>query len=65
MRVLTKMGETVQAHGMMYKAVVQSVLMYGSEVLLVMGAFLKVLEVFHHWESRRITGMKATHGADR
>ena len=59
------MGETVRSHGMMYKAVVQSVLMYGSEVLLVMGAFLKVLEVFHHWESRRITGMKATHGVDK
>ena len=43
------MGETVRSHGMMYKAVVQSVLMYGSEVWLVMGAFLEVLEVFHHW----------------
>ena len=26
------------------------------------GAMLKVLEVFHHWASRHIMGMTATHG---
>ena len=26
---------------------------------------LKVLEGFHHWAYRRITGIKATHGAGR
>ena len=40
----------------MYKAVSQSVLMYRSDILVVMGSKLKVLEVFHHWAARLITG---------
>ena len=44
LRVLTKTVETVQVHGMMYKTVVQSVLLYYSESRVVMGAMLKVLE---------------------
>ena len=43
---------------MIYKAVAQLVLLYGSEIWV-----LKILEGFHHREDRQITGMTATHGA--
>ena len=36
------------AQGAMYKAVVQSVLSYGSKIWMVTGEMLKVLEGFHH-----------------
>ena len=41
--VMTKMRATVQARGMIYKAVVQTVLIYGSKSWVVTGAMLKVL----------------------
>ena len=50
---------------MMYKAVAQSVLFYGSESWVVTGEMLKFLEGFHHRASRRIKGMMATCGAGR
>ena len=50
---------------MMYKAVAQSVLLYGSDSRLMTGAKLKVLEGFHHRAARRITGMTAKHVAER
>ena len=59
LRALTKIGETVRAREMMYKTVAQSVLLYVSEIWLVTGAILKVLEWFHHWVARRVTGMTA------
>ena len=43
----------------MYNSVAQSVLLYGSEIWVVMGEMLKVLEGFHHRAARRITGMTA------
>ena len=42
-KVVTKTGSTVQARGMIYKAVVQTVLIYGSKSWVVTGAMLKVL----------------------
>ena len=48
MRVLAKMGATVWARGMMYKSLAQSVLLYGSDIWVVTGDMLKVLEVFRH-----------------
>ena len=48
-RVLAKMGATVRARGMMYKAVSQSVLLYDSGSWVVTGDMLKVLTGFHHW----------------
>ena len=42
-RFLEKMGATVRARGMMYKAVDQSVLLYGSDSWVVMGVMLKFL----------------------
>ena len=41
------------------------VLLYGSEIWVVTGVMLKVLEGFHHRATRRITGMMATRGAGR
>ena len=50
---------------MMYNAVAQLVLLYGSESWVVTGAMLKVLGGFHHRVARRITGMTATCGAGK
>ena len=62
-RVLDNTGETMRAQEMVYKAVTQSVLLYRSEIWLVTGVVLKVLEGFHHWSASQITGMTATCGA--
>ena len=62
-RVLERMGEMVRYRGVMYKAVAQSVLLYGSEIWVVTRDMLKVLMTFHHRAARRITGMTAKCGA--
>ena len=64
LRVLTKTVATVRSHGIMYKAVSHCVLLYGSEIWLVTGATLKVMEGFHQRVARRITGMTAKRVAD-
>ena len=58
-KVVTKMGETVRMLGMMYKAVVQLVLVYRSKIWVVKDSMLKVLEGLHHQAARRIMGMMA------
>ena len=63
-RVLAKTGATVQARGMMYKVVAQSVTIYVINNLVVIGSMLKVLDRFHHRTSRHITGITAISGAD-
>ena len=62
-RVLEKTGSKVRSHGMMYKALAQSVLLYVSESWVATGVMLKVLEGFHYRVARRIMGMTATCGA--
>ena len=52
-----KVGATVRAWAMMYKAVVQTVLLYGSESWVIMNAMMKVLEGFHHQIASRIVGI--------
>ena len=47
-KVLLNMGSTVQAWRIMYKAVVQMVLIYGSGSWVVTDEILKLLEGFHH-----------------
>ena len=47
-----------------YGPVVRTVLLYGSESWVVTGAMLKVLEGFHHWAARQITGMTTKGVAD-
>ena len=64
-RLLANTGATVRAYGMMYKAVDQSVIMIISDIWVVTGEMLKVLEGFHHRADRRITGMTAARGAGR
>ena len=39
---------------MLYKAVAQTVLLYGCKIWLVTGAMLKVMEEFHQRAARRI-----------
>ena len=64
-RVLERTGATVQAWGAMYKAVAQSVILYGRNIWVVTGEMLKVLEGFHYQAARRITGMTEKRGAGR
>ena len=56
-KFLVKMGEMVPSRAIMYKALVQTVLIYWSECWLVMDAILKVLEGLHYWVARRISWM--------
>ena len=44
---------------MLYKVVVQMVLLYGSNIWVMEGSILKVLEGFHHQATRRIVVMTA------
>ena len=58
-KVLMNMGETVRSREMMYKAVVQTVLIYGSGSWVVTDVILKVVDGFHHQVAWRITGVSA------
>ncbi len=58
-KVLDKQGASMRCRGLFYKAVVQSVLLYGCETWVVKEGMLKVLEGFHHRVARRITGRTA------
>ena len=55
----------MRSQGDMYKVTAQPVLLCGSESWVVNGGVLKVLEVFHHRTTRRITGMKTKFRAGR
>ena len=57
--VLVKSGATIRARAMLYKAVVQVVLMYSSEIWVVKYVMIKVLKRLHHHISWRITGNTA------
>ena len=59
------MVATVRSQVTMYKALAQSVLLYGSESWVVTGEMLKVLTLFHHWVSLLITSMTEKCGAGR
>ena len=62
-RVLERTGVRMWARGSMYKAVVQSVLLYDRERWVVTGDMLKVLTTFHHRAAQRITGMTEKRGS--
>ena len=47
-KMLMKTGSTVQSCGNIYKEVVQTMLLYGSDILVVIRAMLKVLEGIHY-----------------
>ena len=57
LRVLMNTGATVRAHGIMYKAAAQTVLLYDNESWVVTRSMLKILEGFHHRAAGLITGM--------
>ena len=48
MGVLIKAGVTFQARETLYKAVVQEVLLYRSDSLVISESMMKVLDVLHH-----------------
>ena len=56
-KVLTNMGTMVQSSGMLYKEVVQAVLLYRSNSWVMTGVTLKLLEGFHFRSDCRIAGM--------
>ena len=56
-KVPTKTGVTVRAHEMIYKTVVQTVLLYGSRSWIVTKDMLKIMEGFHHQADQRIAGI--------
>ena len=55
--MVAKAGVTVWEREIMYKALVQMVLLYGSDIWAVTDATLELLEVFHHRVDHRIAGM--------
>ena len=63
-RVLERTGATVQDRVSIYKVVAQLVLLYVSEIWVVIREVLKVLTAFHHQAARRFTRMTAKRGAD-
>ena len=59
-KVLGKTGAPIKAHVMIYKAVVQEVLLYGREIWVVIGAMITLIEVFNHRISIQISVITAT-----
>ena len=47
-KVMENAGAAVRAREIMYKAVVQTVLLYGSESWVMKGEILVIIEGFHH-----------------
>ena len=62
-RGLERTGATVRFQVVIYKAVAQSVLLYDTQIWVVTGDVLKVLEGFHHRAVQQITEMTAKRGA--
>lgn len=58
-KVLVRDQASPRVSGYFYKAVVQSVLLYGSETWVLTAPVLKQLEAFHHGVARQITGHRA------
>ena len=47
-KVLGKMGALIKARTMLYEEIVQAVVLYRSEIWLVTGAMMTVMEGLHH-----------------
>jgi hypothetical protein len=58
-KILVRDNASPRISGMFYKAIVQSVLLYGSESWVLTPAMLKVLSSFHHRVARKITNRMA------
>ena len=63
-KVLTKSVAAVQVHAMMYKAVVHTALLYGSDIWVVTGVMLTVIEGFNHRVDIKIAGNTDWHAQD-
>ena len=61
-KFMGKTGAPIKSHTMIYKAVVQVMLLYGSKNWVVMDAMVTVIEGFHNRIARRIAGMTASKG---
>ena len=61
-KVLGKTGVPIKTWAIIYKLLVQAVLMYGSGIWVVVDATVAVLEGFHHRISIQITGMTEQRG---
>ena len=57
-RVLTQEGADSRVCGMFYKAVVQSILLYGCKTWFITSQVLSVLEGFHHRMARCLSGKR-------
>ena len=56
-KLTMKMVVTVQARLIIYKVVVQTVLLYRSKIWVLIDVILKVLERFHHRVAWRMAGI--------
>ena len=63
-KVPTKAVSTVRARGMFYKVLFQMMFLYGSEIWMLTGVILTVLESFHNRMARRIVGKTYRHAGD-
>ena len=61
-KVLGKTGAPIKDRTMIYKAVVQLVLLYGSEIWLVKYVTMTVLEGFHHSITRKFAVITLSKG---
>ena len=57
-KLLTSTGATLREQEILHELVVQTVLLYGVKIWVVMVEMLKVLEGLHHRLVRRIVGKK-------
>ena len=63
-RALIREGADARTSGQIYLAMVQSVLLYGSETWVLKPRMQRVLGRFHHRVARRLTGRKHQKGRD-
>ena len=61
-KVMGETGESIKARPMIYKAVVQVVLLYGIEIWMVTGSMMMVLGGFHNSIAIWIAGMTERKG---
>ena len=61
-KVLSSEGVSGRLAGRFYVAVVQSVLLFGSETWVITPRILQALQGFHHRIARRLSGLVATRG---
>ena len=61
-KVLIQTGVHTKARAVLYKAVFQTVLLYGCEIWVFTESMMTVLEGFHHRVDQRLLGLTARRG---